>query len=74
MVKKAVAAAMAMGLAICASSAYAADSVNIRMENRTDGEPVAIASDVQPEIRNNRVMAPLAQEHGFWTVISNTAV
>lgn len=57
--KKIISAWIALGLMLFASSALAADSVNIVVKNRTDGEPVTVGPGSTPELKGNRTMVPL---------------
>lgn len=57
--KKLISAVAVLGVIIFASPAYAAEPVKILMKNQTDGAPIAISSDVSPDIKNNRTMVPL---------------
>ncbi|RCX23777.1 copper amine oxidase-like protein [Fontibacillus phaseoli] len=57
--KKLITAVAVLSMMIFASSAYAAEPVKILMKNQIDGKPMAISSDVSPEIKNSRTMVPL---------------
>lgn len=48
----------ALGVMLGASSAYADTSVKLLMHNRTDGVPLEATTDVESELKNNRVMVP----------------
>jgi len=57
--KKLISAVAALSVLISASSAYADEPVKILMKNQADVAPIAISSDVSPDIKNNRTMVPL---------------
>ena len=57
--KKLISSVVCLSMMIFASSAYAAEPVKILMKNQIDGAPIAISSDVSPDIKNNRTMVPL---------------
>ena len=56
--RKLISAVAALGVMVYTSTAYA-EPIKIRMDNQTDVAPIAIFSEVQPEIKNNRTMVPL---------------
>ncbi len=57
--KKLISAVAALSVMIAVSSAYAVESVTILLKNHADLTPIAISSDVSPDIKNNRTMVPL---------------
>ncbi|SFJ77598.1 Copper amine oxidase N-terminal domain-containing protein [Paenibacillus sp. UNC496MF] len=57
--KKLICAVVVLSVMIFAASANAAEPVKILMKNQIDGAPIAISSDVSPDIKKNRTMLPL---------------